>query len=102
MKTPLTSAQHRIVAYVEVDSQGRHTISDRHHRLLGFFDPKTRISAWLLRPSHLPCFARLRWRAPFSFATSIASSNSETAPRIWRKVSPLAYRRGTRLGYRRQ
>ena len=51
-----------------------------------------RISATLLRPSHLPlpssvtrsCLARLRSRAPFSFATSRAFSNSANAPAIWR------------------
>src|SRR6478672_4246513 len=44
------------------------------------------ISAWLLRPSHLPVVRRLRSRAALSLATSLAFSYSANDPAIWRII----------------
>lgn len=40
-KTPLKTKNHRVLAYIEVDSRGRHTIYDHTHRILGYYDPRT-------------------------------------------------------------
>lgn len=40
-KTALTTANHRVVAYVTVDARGVHTITDYRHRVLGYYDPRT-------------------------------------------------------------
>ena len=41
------------------------------------------------RPSHLPVSRFLRWRAPFSLATSDAFSNCATAPSICRSITAV-------------
>lgn len=40
-QTTLKNKNHRTLAHIEVDSRGVHRITDHHHRLLGFYDPRT-------------------------------------------------------------
>lgn len=40
-QTTLKNKNHRTLAHIEVDSRGVHRITDHHHRLLGYYDPRT-------------------------------------------------------------
>lgn len=40
-RTTISTRNHRILAYIEVDARGVHQITDRNHRTLGFYDPRT-------------------------------------------------------------
>ena len=37
----LKTRNHHIVAYVAIDARGVHKITDQHHRILGYYDPRT-------------------------------------------------------------
>ncbi|MCB5177589.1 hypothetical protein [Microvirga lenta] len=43
--TILKNRNHRVVAHIEIDSRGIHTITDQYHRALGYFDPRTNRSS---------------------------------------------------------